>query len=760
MNYHYLLGLLLLGSFAAQAQKKPLPPYQPTAQEVSAAYQRMARLDSLTKGTVYNMSVEPHWQPDGRSFWYRNVLRDSLAEYWYYDSRRERKIRPFDAQKLAVALTQATGQSTPANRLAITDLYFDPKNDSLYLEKDGRWYRTDTTRYALEKVPKPGFEVPQEVGWTRPRSRWWHPRPDSLSPDRQQKVFVRHGNVFIGSAKDPKKYHQLTRDGNDQKPYGELSWSPDGKYLVGYRINPQPEREVSYILTSLPYTTRGEVRTRGYAQPGDEFTSYEPYVFNLTDTTVRKVPVDVIDFFGPPQLRWREGGRYFTYEKVDRGHQRFRIIEVDAHTATARDVIDEKTETFLYERRLYTHYLPATREIIWSSERSGWRHLYLVNEATGQITNAITQGEWVVREVDSVDTKKREVWFRASGMNPGEDPYHVHYYRIGFDGKGLVRLTQANGTHQLTFSPDRTYYLDTYSRVDSPPVTELRRTADGTLLQILEKADATDYLALDLPLPTIFTAKGRDGQTDIWGIVYRPSRFDPKKRYPVIEYIYAGPHDAHVPKNFRYYGEMQSMAELGFILVQIDGMGTANRSKAFHDVCWQNLADAGFPDRIAWMKALAAKYPYVDTTRVGIYGTSAGGQNALGALLFHPSFYDAAVSACGCHDNRVDKQWWNEQWMGYPVGPHYEAQSNVTHAHKLRGDLLLIVGEADTNVPPESTYRVADELIKANKDFELLVVPGMGHSDGGTYGRRKKRDFFVKSLLGTSPPARNRSVIP
>jgi dipeptidyl aminopeptidase/acylaminoacyl peptidase len=203
------------------------------------------------------------------------------------------------------------------------------------------------------------------------------------------------------------------------------------------------------------------------------------------------------------------------------------------------------------------------------------------------------------------------------------------------------------------------------------------------------------------------------------------------------------------------YGEMQSMAALGFIVVQCDGMGTANRSKAFHDVCWKNLADAGLPDRILWIKALAKKYPYIDTARVGLYGTSAGGQNAAGALLFHPEFYKAAVSSCGCHDNRIDKQWWNEQWMGYPVGPHYAAQSNITNAAKLQGALLLIVGEADTNVPPESTLRFASALIKAGKVFDLLVIPGMGHSDGGPYGRLKKRDFFVKHLLNVEPPNRN-----
>ncbi|MEO6915738.1 MAG: prolyl oligopeptidase family serine peptidase, partial [Chitinophagaceae bacterium] len=439
----------------------------------------------------------------------------------------------------------------------------------------------------------------------------------------------------------------------------------------------------------------------------------------------------------------------------DRGHQRFRIIEVNTETGTSRKIVDEKTKTFIFEQRIFTNYLHDTHEIIWVTEKDGWRHIYLIDELTGKEKKQITKGEWVVRDIDSIDVKKREIWFQASGMNPGEDPYFIHYYRIGFDGKGLVKLTSANASHKLAFSPDRKYFLDTYSRVDAPPITELHLTADGKFIMQVEQADLSAYLATNIKFPEPFKAKGRDGVTDIWGVVFRPSNFDPAKRYPIIEQIYAGPQDSFVPKIFSAYGETQSLAELGFIVVQIDGMGTYNRSKAFHDVCWKNLADAGFPDRILWMKALATKYPYVDTTRVGVYGTSAGGQNSAGAVLFHPEFYHAAVSACGCHDNRVDKEWWNEQWMGYPVGKHYEEQSNVTNAYRLQGDLLLIVGEADENVPPESTYRVVDALIKAGKEFQFLAVPGMGHSDGGVYGKKKKRDFFVKSLLGVDPPKRN-----
>jgi dipeptidyl aminopeptidase/acylaminoacyl peptidase len=758
--YKKSLSLFILSALCSVGGLAQKATYQPTKEEVAASYKRMELMDSLTKGSVLKVSIQPGWQADGHSFWYKNILKDSLTEYIYVNASEGKKSKAFDNEKVAKALSAAADTTFSAPKLMLEDLRFDPLNHTVFIKTRDKWYSYDTESSTAKKVDKPGLDKPKEIGWTRQLSRWRPFRADSISFDKKQKAFVRNGNIFL-SAPNGKEVKQLTYDGNPLRPFGELSWSPDGAFIVCYRIDEREERKVSFILSSLPNTTRGEVKTREYAQPGDEFTSYEMFVINAKTREMVKVKSEVIDFFNAPVIRWREGDpTHFTYEKVDRGHQRFRVIEVDAATGDTKNIIDEKTNTFIYQNLIYTHYLPKEHEIIWSSEKDGWRHLYLADEATGKEKNQITKGEWVVRDIDSIDTQKREIWFRANGMDPNEDPYHIHYYRIKFDGTGLVKLTSdKKATHLLAFSPDRSYYIDTYSTMVTPPVMELHKTADASLVTKLEEADISQYLSLGFKLPEIFKAKGRDGKTDIWGIVYRPSKFDPKKKYPIIENIYAGPQDSFVPKAFRHYGEMQSMAELGFIVVQMDGMGTANRSKAFHDVCWKNLADAGFPDRIAWMKSLASKYPYIDSTKVGVYGTSAGGQNSLGALLFHPGFYDAAVSACGCHDNRVDKQWWNEQWMGYPVGKHYDEQSNVTNAAKLQGDLLLIVGEADTNVPPESTYRVADALIKANKDFELLVIPGMGHSDGGTYGRRKKRDFFVNKLLGVAPPGRNKMAL-
>jgi len=358
-------------------------------------------------------------------------------------------------------------------------------------------------------------------------------------------------------------------------------------------------------------------------------------------------------------IEWRKDSRAFAFEYNQRGHQAYRVIEVDANTATPRALINEESPTFFcYYSKRYTHQANDGKELIWMSERDGWNHLYLYDGATGRVKNQITKGNWVVRSVAKVDDKLRQIWFSASGMHAGKDPYYLHWFRINFDGTGLTPITNnLDVTHSLAFSDDMQTFVDTYSRYNQPPNVELRKTADLSLIATLEQPS----LPPNWSVPAQFTAKGRDGKTDIWGLIFRPSNFDPTKKYPVLEYIYTGPRDSFVPKTITPAHTMQAVAELGFIVVQMDGMGTSNRSKAFHDYTWKNIADAGFPDRILWHKAATAQYPSYDITPLGIYGHSAGGQSSLGALLFHGDFYKAAASSAGCHDNRMDKISWNEQ---------------------------------------------------------------------------------------------------
>ena len=432
------------------------------------------------------------------------------------------------------------------------------------------------------------------------------------------------------------------------------------------------------------------------------------------------------------------------------------MLELSAEDGKVRTLIEEKEEKYVNYPLIYRNYLQDGKHILWTSERDNYNHLYLYDRTTGRPVRQITKGRWYVRGVQHVDEQNQWIYFSANGMNPKEDPYLIHYYRIGFDGKGLVELTPDEGMHQAWFSSDYRYLVDVYSKVDTPPVAVLRDARTGRQVMPLEQADISRLEANGWRAPEVFSAKGRDGKTDIWGVIYRPTNFDPSRKYPVVEYIYSGPGGQHVPKSFSSYNWwMTSLAELGFIVVQVDGMSTSFRSKDFEEVCYKNLKDAGLPDHMAWLQEAARRYPYIDLERVGIFGSSAGGQEAMSAVLFHPEFYKAAYSACGCHDNRMDKIWWNELWMGYPVDSSYIENSNVEQAHRLERPLMLVVGEMDDNVDPASTMQVVNALIKANKDFELVVVPGAGHTMGDNFGEHKRYDFFVRHLMGVEPPKWN-----
>ncbi len=587
-------------------------------------------------------------------------------------------------------------------------------------------------------------------GFRRPQSR-------NQSPDGRWEASVREYNLYVRNTETDEET-ALTRDGTEQDAYSErFYWSPDSTRLVVLRTQPGDDRQVYLIESSPDDQLQPKLHQMRYLKPGDKVDISKPHLFDLA--TKSHIAIDDELFPNPYQLsdvRWWPDSSRFTFYYNERGHQVLRIVSVDAATGEPQAIIDEQSPTFIdYSGKRFIQYLDDTKEMIWMSERDGWNHLYLYDAETGKVKNQITKGLWVVRNVDRVDVENRQVWFQAGGIRPEQDPYYLHFCRVNFDGSGLTVLTEGDGTHEIDFSPDRRFFIDRWSRVDMPPVSELRCAEDGKLICELECADWSALTATGWRPPERFVAKARDGKTDIYGIIIRPSNFDPAVKYPVIEQIYAGPQGAFVPKAFGLQPRQYAIAELGFIVVQMDGMGTSYRSKAFHDICWKDLGDAGFPDRILWMQAAAARYPYMDLTRVGIYGGSAGGQNALRGLLAHGDFYKVGVADCGCHDNRMDKIWWNEQWMGWPIGPHYEEQSNVTQAHRLQGKLLLTLGELDRNVDPASTMQVVNALIEADKDFDLLIFPGGGHGSGETpYGSRRRMDFFVRHLLGVEPRSR------
>ena len=495
-------------------------------------------------------------------------------------------------------------------------------------------------------------------------------------------------------------------------------------------------------------------------------------------------------------FQWTPDSRYVTMEYNQRGHKLYQLLAMDAETGQLTTLIEERSDKFVNYNRIWRRWLKDGR-LLWTSERDNWNHLYLYSNlcrdgvhspsasgkrgkksrnqtllSSGSGGFQITRGPWCVREVLHVDEDAELIYFTASGVHPDEDPYNIHYFTIRFDGTDMRELTPEPGNHRAVFSSDRQYLVDTYSTPSQAPVTTLRSveaqvshaaaqkgnslSSLHSPLSTIASADISKLQDLGWQAPEVFVAPGRDGKTPMWGIIQRPTNFDPSKKYPVIEYIYAGPGDSYTPKSFQPFNwNMTPLAELGFIVVQLDGMGTSWRGKEFEEVCYKNLKDAGFPDRKAWIRAAAQKYPYMDADNVGIFGASAGGQESTTAVLLHGDFYKAAYSSCGCHDNRMDKIWWNEQWMGYPVDSSYIECSNVYHASKLERPLMLVVGELDDNVDPASTMQVADALIRAGKDFELVVLPGVHHTMGERYGEHKRYDFFVRNLLHVEPPKWN-----
>ncbi|TKD51626.1 DPP IV N-terminal domain-containing protein [Sphingomonas baiyangensis] len=734
---------------------------QPATQDarIADALSLRDRMQYLTDG-VADPAV---WSPAGDAFHYRRTVIGGFRFVSVRLADRERRDM-FDHARLAAAIGAVTGGEYRADRLPFDSFAFEGDDRTLRITVADRRLRCSLASYVCATVaPPPGR--PRAFGVTRDMRVPADATP-RRSPDGRHEATVEGDNLVVREVASGRQVIR-TSDGSPGLFYDPetIAWSPDSRRLALYRVRPGHQRMIYRVASSPPDRLEPKLITQLYPKPGDVVDLERPVLFTLDGA--RQVDVDPALFDNPYQLSplaWRSDSASLGFTYNQRGHGVYRLVEVDAVSGTPREVVAERSDTFVYAPRMDHRDVDGTgREIVWMSERSGWNHLYLVDGRTGR-TRPITQGDWVVRRIVHVDAERRQVYFAANGREKG-DPYLQHFYRIGLDGRGLVRLTEAEAFHDVSFAPDMAHYVDTYSRIDLPPVSELRRTSDGALVATLEQADISQLTAAGWQTPETFIAKGRDGVTDIWGVIVRPRDFDPAKRYPVIENIYGAGFDNFVPKKWWPFGYhaggdevvgMQAQADLGYIVVQIDGMGTLNRSKAFHDVTWKNVGEGGAPDRILWHKAAAARYRQYDASRVGLYGGSLGGQNALGGLLFFPDFYKAAVAYNGCHDNRMDKISWNEQWMGWPVDESYSRSSNVDNAWRLKGDLLLIVGELDMNVDPAVSMQVADRLIKAGKDFELLVVPGGDHGVGRTEAPfdevlGRQYDFFARTLGAPQP---------
>ena len=605
---------------------------------------------------------------------------------------------------------------------------------------------------------------------------------DVVSPDGKRAAFVRDHNLWVRDL-DTKQERQLTRDGVKDYAYATnnagwtksdrpiLLWSPDSKKIATFQHDQRKVGEMYLVSTKVGHP---ELQAWKYPLPGDEhIITIERVVIDVeTPTVVRlQIPPDphrgtlcdhIVCRGGDwGDVHWSEDSARLAFVSSSRDHKHTQLRVADTATGKVRDVLDEKVETFFESGngRVNWRVLFGSNEVIWFSQRDNWGQLYLYDLGTGKLKHQITSGEGNVTQLLRIDEKNRLLYFLGMGREKGRDPYYTHFYRIGMDGKGAALLTPEDANHEVTLADSGAYFVDSYSKPDTAPVA-LLRDAEGKTVMELEKADISKLLATGWTPPMSFTVKGRDKTTDLYGMLFRPSHFDPSKKYPIVNSIYPGPQSGSVgSRSFSpAHGDKEALAELGFIVVSIDGMGTPGRSKKFHETYYNDMGDNTLPDQVSGMKQLAERFPWIDIDRAGIYGHSGGGFAAAGAMFRYPDFFKVGVSQAGNHDNRGYEDDWAEKWSDLLVrnpdgSSNYDDQANQTHAHKLKGKLLLAHGTMDSNVPPYNTLLVVDALIKANKDFDLILFPNRAHGFGSEpYMVRRRWDYFVKHLLGVEPP--------
>jgi len=710
---------------------------------------------------VFHADVRPTWLSDDR-FWYRNTTPDG-TEFVLFDPARGTRSPVFDQAKLATALSTATGKTYRALHLPFKE--FDLSNDGhsiSFLLKDHRW----SCNLQANQCKDEGAPNRNEV----------------LSPDGKRAVFIHDFNLWVRDVATNQE-SQLTTDGVKDFGYATdnagwirsdrpiVLWSPDSKKIATFQQDQRGVGEMYLVESKVGHPT---LQAWKYPLPGDDII-----------TTIQRVVIDlggprVIRLQMPPDqhrsstcdhvacrgteftdVQWSPDAAHLAFLSTSRDHKHEQLRVADAATGAIRDVLEESVPTEFESGYDFPNwrYLPASNEILWFSERDNWGHLYLYDLQTGKLKNQITAGEGNVAQLLRVDEKNRLLYFLGVGREKGRDPYFVHLYRIDFDGNNLALLTPEDATHEISLSPSGRYFVDSYSKPDVPPVAVLC-DSNGKLLSTLEKADISHLLATGWKPPVPITVKARDAATDLYGLLFKPTNFDATKKYPIINRIYPGPQVGSVgSRNFApARGDTQALAELGFIVVEIDGMGTTLRSKKFWDAYYGDMGDNTLPDQITGMKQLAQRFPWIDLDRIGIYGHSGGGFATADAMFRYPDFFKVGISEAGNHDNREYEDDWGEKWQGLlerksDARTNYDDQANQNIAKNLKGHLLLAHGTADDNVPPYNTMLVVDELIKANKDFDLLMLPNRKHGFGNEpYMVRRRWDYFVRYLLGAEPP--------
>jgi hypothetical protein len=775
MRFVVRLSALLISLFAVAAI--PL-----AAQGTLEDYQRAVKfLPGNLAHTYSTGDVFPSWIDKSDRFWYR-TSGPKGSQFILVDAAQNTSGPAFDQEKLAAGLSHAAHREFKATELPFDSFEFVEDGKAIRFEVESAAWTCDLSNY--ECKPAHGVQgggagaAAAAAGIGGPAANAGD--YENRSPNGRWAAYVKEHNLFVRDTSTGATL-RLTRDGmpgddyatplpdlrvlitqdasmgEDVRERPDVFWSPDSTKFVTVKID---SREAGRF-TTLQFVPPGQLRPKAYDYvyplPGEVLPRAEVVVFDLLAgkrVDVKTEPLEIPFQGGPGSFEWFPDGKSFYYEHGTRGNKETEMRVVNPETGEQKVLITEENGLYIDPGEHFVRMVPDGGGILWTSERDGWNHIYYYS-ADGKLQSQVTKGPWVVRSIEHIDAKAKQVYFLANGREKGEDPYETHLYRVNFDGTGLEPLTPGDASHTADFSTDGQYFVDSFSRPDLPGGGTLRRSKDGSVVRELEKADVAGLEAMGWKPAEPFAGKATDGKTDLYGLIWRPSNFDASKKYPIVEQVYTGPQGYFTPKTFAASIRLQSIAELGFVVVMVDGRGTTGRSRAFHEFSYHNLGGS-FEDHVTMIKEMAEKYPFMDITRVGIYGTSAGGYGSAHAILQFPDFYKVCVSTSGDHDPRLDKAWWNEQYQGYPLGDDYVDQSNMTMASKLKGHLLLIHGDIDDNVNPEETMRMVDSLMTANKKFDMLYVPNMFHGDSGphaSYVSLRRWDYFVQYLLGVTPPA-------
>jgi dipeptidyl aminopeptidase/acylaminoacyl peptidase len=738
-------------------------PYAPESLNEKDYEQAEQGLSQFTRDLVYNERVRPNWI-DGTRFWYRNNSREG-AQFILVDLAKKTKEAAFDHEQLAAKLAEISGGKFEASQLPFSQIEFLEDQQSIRFRMGRTYYRYHTAKETLEKTEAPAAA----------------PRNSIVSPDGKKAAFIKEHNLYTRDL-ETGAVTQLTTDGVEHYGYATnnagwtqrespvLLWSPDSKKIATFQHDARGVGEMYLTTTNVGHP---KLKAWKYPLPGDSLIfRIERVVIHVDDQRVvrlqmppdphRSSTTDHIAGRGGKFLdvAWSADSEQLAFLSNSRDHKEATMRVADPETGAVRTVYSEKVPTF-YESGYGDgnwRFLPEKDAFIWYSQKSDWGHLYLHDLEDGTLEKAITQGDWNVLDIRHIDHKNGVIYFTGAGREPG-DPYFQYFYRVDLDGSDLELLTPDSANHVVDLAPGGEYFVDVYSTPTTPPVSVVRNLK-GEIVMELERADISELVKTGWQPPMPFSVKARDGETDLYGLLFKPADFDPGKKYPIINYIYPGPQSGSVgSRSFSASRrDNQAIANLGFIVVSLDAMGTPMRSKSFHAAYYGNMGDNGLPDQVGGMQQLAERYPWIDLDRAGIYGHSGGGFASTDAILRYPDFFKVAVSGAGNHDNRNYEDDWGEKWQGLlvenPDGTtNYDNQANQLLVENLKGKLLLAHGTMDDNVPYYNTLLVVDRLIAANKDFDLILFPNRRHGFGNEpYMMRQRWDYFVEHLLGATPP--------